>query len=719
VIHRGKKGGLTRSLRTHVSVGLAAAVVFVLFAPGAQADHTAGGAAGGSLLPDLKTKEPERFSIVQTANLYLIDPSASGFPSVGGSHQTWSRSPNLVTGHLVYDITSLGTKRGCADSNGTSPWTGTPHAGKIVLMDRGDCAVSLKVNNAAAAGAVAAVIANNLLQSTGELPPNFSFGGGALADDIAAYTITLRDGNKLKGLQETTSANTDPASPNALNAPATIDPATSGGELRLRLDNEVGNTHPGPLELVAAGSDSDCDGTGSVGAGERIAFQRLYQDGSSNDGVFNRGQDTFSTDVPVGCFEYHAAHDHIHFGSFATYELRQLSDNVLVSSSEKVTFCIADIWRVLGSLPGSPASAYYTDCNGLVQGLSAGWSDEYPYTVAGQHLVLNPGGTYVGDGDYCVVSVADPSNLLSEDNNAGNAEANNSASVRITLSGNGSTVQTFPGTSCGGVGPESWSNPSPPPPDTTPPVAPSGLTASPGDGQVSLDWANNSESDLGGYRVYRSSSGGSFSLVSSPTTSAHTDTGLTNGITYSYYVTAVDGSTPPNESVPSSTVSATPAVAPPAPTVKSYNPSGYTIAVGSLYGSGALSRLYSNNGERVQVTAASGSPRVSELQPYTAIAEAAAVLDKLTINFDAGVSSSSASLSFRVCKRNPDSSCTWETVASYGTGTTSDRSFTWTTTSPAQYVSPSGEIRASVRGTRNSSSSFRTRTDWVRFTIEY
>jgi hypothetical protein len=33
-------------------------------------------------------------------------------------------------------------------------------------------------------------------------------------------------------------------------------------------------------------------------------------------------------------------------------------------------------------------------------------------------------------------------------------------------------------------------------------------------------------------------------------------------------------------------------------------------------------------------------------------------------------------------------------------------------------VSPAGEIRVAVRGTRNSSS-FRTRTDWVRFTIEH
>jgi serine protease AprX len=257
-------------------------------------------------------------------------------------------------------------------------------------------------------------------------------------------------------------------------------------------------------------------------------------------------------------------------------------------------------------------------------------------------------------------------------------------------------------------------------PDTTAPAAPTALTASPGNGQVVLDWANNSDADLAGYRVYRSSAGGPFSLVASPTASAQTDTGLTNGVNYSYYVTAVDSNAPPNESAPSATASATPVPPPPAPTVKSYNPAGYTIAAGSVYNStGAVSRLYTNDGSRVEINSASGSPRVSELQPYATVTAAElATLSKLTVNFDAGVSSTGASLSFRVCRWDGGSTCTWETVASYGTGSTSDRSFTWSTATPAAYASPAGELRVSVRGTRNSSS-FRTRTDWIRFTIEY
>ena len=42
------------------------------------------------------------------------------------------------------------------------------------------------------------------------------------------------------------------------------------------------------------------------------------------------------------------------------------------------------------------------------------------------------------------------------------------------------------------------------PRDVTPPAAPRGLYHVTGDGQVSLSWLANTESDLAGYRVYES-----------------------------------------------------------------------------------------------------------------------------------------------------------------------------------------------------------------------
>ena len=100
----------------------------------------------------------------------------------------------------------------------------------------------------------------------------------------------------------------------------------------------------------------------------------------------------------------------------------------------------------------------------------------------------------------------------------------------------------------------------PPPPDTAPPATPTGLSAVAGDGSVSLTWTANTESDLASYRVYRSvnGSGASPVLVASPTQAGFTDTGVSNGTTYDYRVSAVDRTA--NESAQSGAVTARPTV---------------------------------------------------------------------------------------------------------------------------------------------------------------
>jgi fibronectin type 3 domain-containing protein len=92
----------------------------------------------------------------------------------------------------------------------------------------------------------------------------------------------------------------------------------------------------------------------------------------------------------------------------------------------------------------------------------------------------------------------------------------------------------------------------------SPPAAPTMLVGTPGNGQANLDWANNTEPDLAGYHVYRSSSGQPYQRIT-PTAiaaSAFTDTGLANGTTYSYFATAVD--TGGLESPQSNSVTVTP-----------------------------------------------------------------------------------------------------------------------------------------------------------------
>ena len=97
----------------------------------------------------------------------------------------------------------------------------------------------------------------------------------------------------------------------------------------------------------------------------------------------------------------------------------------------------------------------------------------------------------------------------------------------------------------------------------TVPPAPTNLVATAGNGQVGLSWS----ASLGAtsYNVKRSTtSGGPYTTIASPTTTSYTDTGVTNGTTYYYVVSAVNTA---GESANSSQVSATPQLAvPPPPT---------------------------------------------------------------------------------------------------------------------------------------------------------
>ena len=93
-----------------------------------------------------------------------------------------------------------------------------------------------------------------------------------------------------------------------------------------------------------------------------------------------------------------------------------------------------------------------------------------------------------------------------------------------------------------------------------PPAPPTGLSAVAGDGRVDLAWQASPEPDVTGYRVHRAvTSGGPYALVASSTSPSYADTGLTNGQTRYYVVTAVDATF---ESDPSLEVSATPMGAP-------------------------------------------------------------------------------------------------------------------------------------------------------------
>ena len=82
--------------------------------------------------------------------------------------------------------------------------------------------------------------------------------------------------------------------------------------------------------------------------------------------------------------------------------------------------------------------------------------------------------------------------------------------------------------------------------DTTPPATPVGLTllgTTPG--SISIGWMANTEADLAGYEVYRTqdiTTGAGRIATLGPSATSYTDTTVTTGTTYSYYLVAFDTS---------------------------------------------------------------------------------------------------------------------------------------------------------------------------------
>ena len=179
---------------------------------GAVVVASAGNSADRPYIAGSPSVAPEVISVAQTqvpsARLFRL---VAGGLTVGAVHQPWSADPSAVSGPLVYDTSSTATRLGCSNAAGANPFAPGSHTDQVLLMDRGTCAVSQKVANAASAGAAVAIVANNVSQGPDDLPPTFSFGGpGVPPTAIPGYTVTLVDGAALKAAIPT-SASINPA----------------------------------------------------------------------------------------------------------------------------------------------------------------------------------------------------------------------------------------------------------------------------------------------------------------------------------------------------------------------------------------------------------------------------------------------------------------------------------------------------------------------------
>lgn len=134
--------------------------------------------------------------------------------------------------------------------------------------------------------------------------------------------------------------------------------------------------------------------------------------------------------------------------------------------------------------------------------------------------------------------------------NIGSVSSN---SANVTGLTNGTTYY-FVVTASNSSGTSGNSNQASATPNVSIPPAPTGLSATAGNAQVSLAWSASSGATS--YNVGRSTtSGGPYTTIASPTSTSYTDTGLTNGTTYYYVVSASNSA---GTSANSSQVSATP-----------------------------------------------------------------------------------------------------------------------------------------------------------------
>jgi len=174
---------------------------------------SAGNSADKPYITGSPASTPEVLSVAQTnvpgAAAFALRVDSPG--SIAGVYRNtttvdWAPITSGFSGEVKYGTTSQ-ERLGC------DPYPAGFFAGKVALIDRGVCAVSIKVDNAADAGAIGVLIANNVPGAA----PSFSFGGPDTYTPQQTLIIGQEHGNTLRqGLAQgavTVTVNTTDATP--------------------------------------------------------------------------------------------------------------------------------------------------------------------------------------------------------------------------------------------------------------------------------------------------------------------------------------------------------------------------------------------------------------------------------------------------------------------------------------------------------------------------
>jgi hypothetical protein len=243
---------------------------------------------------------------------------------------------------------------------------------------------------------------------------------------LAAVSLVIAGATARAAASAARGPRTDVLLPNVITLQPTGFVVTAAhGERFLRLSNTTANVGAGPLELQPR--KRDCDGDGNP-ANDRTAIQHIYHD-VNGDGVFERHVDTTFDARVAGSFGFDVSHGHWHLHDFASYELLDLTSGATIAANEKVGFCLSDSVFPYPGIPGAVRERRYRGCAcNSVQGESIGHGDIYQWYLPGQWIDV----TGVPDGEYCLVTTADPGGQLVE-----SSDADNSFRQRIRLAGDG------------------------------------------------------------------------------------------------------------------------------------------------------------------------------------------------------------------------------------------------------------------------------------------